>query len=96
MTVKTKIQKIKELIEEVNLSKKRVYEGLSLNCHLIEIVEEEPHCLVIRAADNDCFTIPDAIIKASQRWRLSLLVSYRYLSKEIDGVSTYPVLVIRS
>lgn len=95
MKQKTTIQKVKDLIEEANQARKKVFEGVYENYSLLEIIEEEPHLLVIRASDLDCFTIPNSIIKASQRWHLSFMVSYRYLVEETNGCDTFPVLVIR-
>ena len=95
MKQKTTIQKIKDLIEETNVSRKKAFDGFYENYSLLEIIEEEPHLLVIRATDNDCFTFPNTIIKASQRWHISFMVSYRFLVEEIDGNMTFPVLVMR-
>ena len=95
MKQKTTIQKVKELIEEVNLSKKRAFEGLLNSFTLLEVMEEEPHLLVIRASDFDCFSIPDALIKASGRLHLRFMVSTRFRYNDQNDLIEYPVLAIR-
>lgn len=95
MKQKTTIQKVKDIIEVENLSKKEALEGILASFTLLEFVEEDDYKLVIRASDFDCFTIPDTLIKASRRLHLRFMVSTRFYCNDKNNLIDYPVLVIR-
>lgn len=95
MKQKTTIQKIKDIIEVANLSKKEALEGIYTDITYLEFVEEDNFHLVIRSSDFDCFSIPETIINASRRLHLSFMVSSRFRYNDQNSLVDYPVLAIR-
>lgn len=92
MNTKTKIQKVKEIIEAENLATERALEAIVFNFTLLEIEEEKTNALVIRASDFDCFTIPTTIIEASLKFDFSFMVTSRFFVDEHKEMKDYPVL----
>ena len=92
MKQKTTIQKVKELIEAVNLTKKRAL-GDDIKCDsFLEVIEESGNVLLIRSSNLDCFLLPKSLVLAIAKFDCSYMVSTRYHFDANEHFEEYPGL----